>query len=59
MNASGHYTITLSEKELKVVLNALGKQPFEEVYQIIEKIVDSTRSAPQTNVTKATSRKKR
>lgn len=49
MNSSTHYTITLNEKELKIVLNALGKQPFEEVYRVIEKIVDSTRSTPQTS----------
>lgn len=36
------YTISLNEKELRLLLNALGKRPFEEVYELIEKIVVAT-----------------
>ncbi len=36
------YNISLNEKELRVLLSALGKRPFEEVYELIEKIVTGT-----------------
>ncbi|MFO0355979.1 MAG: hypothetical protein ACK50A_03420 [Sphingobacteriaceae bacterium] len=36
------YIISLNDKELRVLLNALGKRPFEEVYELIEKIVSHT-----------------
>ncbi|HEY1038139.1 MAG TPA: hypothetical protein VGF30_01965 [Bacteroidia bacterium] len=36
------YTISLNEKELRLLLKALGKRPFEEVYELIEKIVTGT-----------------
>ncbi len=45
-----NYTITFTESELKLLLNALGKRPFEEVYQVIEKIVDSTQTSQPTKV---------
>lgn len=40
--ANTHYTISFNEKELRLLLNALGKRPFEEVYEVIEKIVAAT-----------------
>lgn len=45
-----NYTITFTESELKLLLNALGKRPFEEVYQVIEKIVDSTQTNQSTKM---------
>jgi len=42
-------TLNLNEKEVKLLLSALGKRPFEEVYELIEKIITSTTSTPEIN----------
>ncbi len=39
MKTQPEYPIMLSEKEMRLVLRALGKLPFEEVYELIEKLV--------------------
>ena len=44
------YIISLNDKELRVLLNALGKRPFEEVYELIEKVVTSTSNSNTLNI---------
>ncbi|MCA6437009.1 MAG: hypothetical protein ACK5QC_07395 [Bacteroidota bacterium] len=44
------YTLHLNEKEIKLLLNALGKRPFEEVYELIEKVVTSTSNSNTLNI---------
>jgi hypothetical protein len=39
MKTQTEHQINLNEKELRTVLRALGKLPFEEVYELIEKLV--------------------
>ncbi len=36
------YILHLNDKEIRILLTALGKRPFEEVYELIEKIVTLT-----------------
>lgn len=36
------YILHLTDKEIRILLTALGKRPFEEVYELIEKIVTLT-----------------
>jgi hypothetical protein len=47
------YTIRLNDAELKLLLTTLGKRPFEEVYELIEKIVLSTSSEKLPHVKKS------
>lgn len=39
MMSNKEYILHLNDKEIRVLLTALGKRPFEEVYELIEKIV--------------------
>lgn len=41
------YILHLNDKEIRVLLTALGKRPFEEVYELIEKIVTLTADKPK------------
>lgn len=36
------HLLQLNDKEIRILLTALGKRPFEEVYELIEKIVTLT-----------------
>jgi hypothetical protein len=51
------YTIKLNEKELRVLLAALGKRPFEEVYELIEKIVTATTQNTGSSLPEKTKKK--
>ncbi len=42
MMSNKEYILHLNDKEIRVLLTALGKRPFEEVYELIEKIVTLT-----------------
>ncbi len=39
MKAQLEHHLVVNEKELRLILSALGKMPFEEVYELIEKLV--------------------
>lgn len=41
------YLLQLNDKEIRILLTALGKRPFEEVYELIEKIVTLTAGKQQ------------
>lgn len=51
-----NYTINVDEKELKFILEGLGKLPFEQVYELIGNIVKQTAisSAQKNTKTKFT-----
>jgi len=42
MMSNKEYIVHLNDKEIRILLTALGKRPFEEVYELIEKIVTLT-----------------
>lgn len=42
MMSNKEYILHLNDKEIRILLTALGKRPFEEVYELIEKIVTLT-----------------
>ena len=56
--AQNKYTLILDDKEIKLLLNALGKRPFEEVYDLIEKIVTSTSTGDPAIAPKTSTKKK-
>jgi hypothetical protein len=41
-NKNADFNLTLSKEEVKAILLGLGKLPFEEVYQLIDKIIKQT-----------------
>ena len=53
------HSITFTDKELRLVLNALGQRPFSEVYELIEKIVTTTSNPKETSVNIKTNRIKK
>lgn len=42
------YLLQLNDAEIRILLTALGKRPFEEVYELIEKIVTLTSNKQKT-----------